>query len=66
MIDFNYEVKTKIYFGHGKEKEVGDILTSYKVKKVTVVIGMNSVKKTGLLDVVIAHGCRSPRIPEIP
>ena len=53
MIDFNYEVKTKIYFGHGKEKEVGDILTSYKVKKVTVVIGMNSVKKTGLLDVVI-------------
>ena len=53
MIDFNYEVKTKIYFGHGKEKEVGDILASYKVKKVTIVIGMNSVKKTGLLDVVV-------------
>ena len=53
MIDFNYEVITKIYFGHGKEKEVGDILASYKVKKVTIVIGMNSVKKTGLLDVVV-------------
>ena len=53
MIDFNYEVKTKIYFGREKEKQIGDILLSYKVKKVTIVIGMGSVKKTGLLDVVL-------------
>ena len=53
MIDFNYEVKTKIYFGRDKEKQIGDILLSYKVNKVLIVIGMNSVKKTGLLDVVV-------------
>ena len=53
MIDFNYEVKTKIYFGRDKEKQIGEILLSYKVNKVLIVIGMGSVKKTGLLDVVI-------------
>ena len=53
MIDFDYEVRTKLYFGRGKEKQVGEILASYNASKVLIIIGQGSVKKTGLLDVVI-------------
>lgn len=52
MIDFDFQIKTKIYFGHDKEKEIGNILKSYKIGKVLIVIGQSSVRKTGLLDVV--------------
>ena len=53
MIDFDYGVRTKLYFGRGKEKQVGEMLASYNASKVLIVIGQGSVKKTGLLDVVI-------------
>lgn len=53
MIDFDYGVRTKIYFGPDKEKQVGDILTSFYAHKVLVVIGQSSVKKSGLLTIVI-------------
>ena len=53
MIDFDYGVRTKLYFGRGKEKQVGEILASYNASKVLIIIGQGSVKKTGLLDVVI-------------
>ena len=54
MIDFNFQIKTKLYFGRDKEKEIGDILLSYNVKKVLIVIGQSSVRKSGLLDVVLS------------
>ena len=54
MIDFNFQIKTKLYFGRDKEKEFGDILLSYNVKKVLIVIGQSSVRKSGLLDVVLS------------
>ncbi len=53
MIDFDYGVRTKLYFGRGKEKQVGEILAGYNASKVLIIIGQGSVKKTGLLDVVI-------------
>ena len=53
MIDFDFQIKTKIYFGPDKEKEVGNILLSFGAHKVLVVIGQNSVKKNGLLPLVI-------------
>ena len=49
MIDFNFQVKTKLFFGREKEKEIGDILRSYNKKKVLIVIGQGSVRKSGLL-----------------
>ena len=49
MIDFNFQVKTKLFFGREKEKEIGDILCSYNKKKVLIVIGQGSVRKSGLL-----------------
>lgn len=53
MIDFDLSIPTKIYFGKGKEELTGSILKEKKVKKVLIIIGQNSVKKSGLLDRVI-------------
>ncbi len=53
MIDFDLSIKTKIYFGLDKEDLIGDILSNEKVKRVLIIIGQGSVKKTGLLTKVI-------------
>ena len=51
MIDFDLGIKTKIYFGPGKEKLVGSILKENNAHRVLIVIGQGSVKKSGLLDI---------------
>ena len=38
MIDFDFGIRTKLYFGPDKEKQVGSILNSYGAKRVLVVI----------------------------
>ena len=53
MNNFDFEIKTKLFFGKDKHKEVGNILSSYNAKKIVVFIGQSSVKKSGLLDQVI-------------
>ena len=53
MKNFNFVSPTKIIFGPEKEKEVGQILKSYKANKVLVIIGKNSVIKSGLLEKVV-------------
>ena len=53
MIDFDFEVKTKIYFGKDKENLVGQILKEKGAHKVLIIIGQGSVKKTGLLGRVL-------------
>lgn len=53
MIDFNFVSPTKIFFGRGKEKDVGNICKEFSFKNVLVIIGKSSVKKSGLLDIVL-------------
>ena len=53
MIDFNFVSPTKIFFGKGKEKQIGEICKEFSFKNVLVVIGKSSVKKSGLFDIVI-------------
>lgn len=53
MIDFNFISPTKIYFGKDKEKEIGKICKEFNFKKVLVIIGKCSVKKSGLFDLVL-------------
>ena len=53
MIDFNFVSPTKIFFGKGKEKQIGEICKEFSFKNVLVVIGKSSVKKSGLLDIVV-------------
>ena len=49
MLNFDFEIKTKLYFGKGRHLETGKILSSFNAKKVLVVIGQGSVRKSGLL-----------------
>ena len=53
MINFDLGIKTKIYFGPEKEKMVGSLLAEYGAHRVLVVIGQGSVRKSGLLTVVL-------------
>jgi len=52
MLDFLYYAPTKVFFGKGKEKEVGKIIKEYGYKKIMLQYGQNSIKKSGLYDVV--------------
>ena len=54
MIDFNFISPTKIYFGTNKEELVGQICAEHNYKRVYIVIGQGSVKRSGLLDTVLA------------
>ena len=50
MINFDFEIKTKLYFGKNRHLETGKILSSFNAKKVLIFIGQGSVKKSGLLE----------------
>lgn len=53
MKNFDFVSPTKIYFGPGKENDVGSILKERGASKVLIVIGKNSVIKSGLLERVV-------------
>jgi alcohol dehydrogenase YqhD (iron-dependent ADH family) len=52
MQDFTYYNPTKIIFGKGKTKQVGKVTALYG-KRILLLYGKGSVKKTGLYDTVI-------------
>ena len=53
MINFDFISPTKLFFGKGKENEIGKILSSYGFNKIALVYGGGSIKKIGLYDKVI-------------
>lgn len=54
MNNFDYVNRTRIVFGKDEENRIGEILHGYGYKKVLLHYGKSSVKKSGLLDRVIA------------
>ena len=52
MLKFNYYSPTRIVFGAGTVNEIGTLIREFKVRKVAIVFGGNSAKKSGLLDIV--------------
>ena len=54
MINFDFQIKTKIIFGKNRHLEIGSILKGYNAHRVLVFIGQGSVKKSGLLDIVLS------------
>lgn len=54
MNNFDYVNRTRIVFGKDEENRIGEILNGYGYKKVLLHYGKSSVKKSGLLDRVIA------------
>lgn len=53
MIDFDYQIPTKILFGKEKEKLIGKEIKVYGIKKILFIYGKDSIKKSGLYDKVI-------------
>ena len=54
MIDFDFVIPTKIFFGNNKEELIGQICNEYGFKKAYIVIGQGSVKRNGLLARVLS------------
>jgi NADP-dependent alcohol dehydrogenase len=54
MHDFTYQNPTKIEFGRDKEKLIGDYISQHNVKKVLLVYGTGSIKKSGLYERIIS------------
>lgn len=50
MKDFEYYAPTRVFFGHGKEENIGQIIASYGYHKIMIHYGGGSAKRTGLLD----------------
>ena len=53
MKNFEFYTPTKIFFGQGRENEIGQILSERNAHKVLIVIGKGSVIKSGLLERVV-------------
>ncbi len=54
MRDFYYHTPTEVFFGKGKEKEIGNIVSGYGYKKIMLQYGKDSIKKSGLYDTVMS------------
>ena len=54
MVNFEYYTPTKVVFGKDTEREVGQLVKAYGGTKVLVHFGGGSVKRSGLLDRVLA------------
>ena len=52
MQKFNYYSPTRIVFGAGTRNDIGTLIKEFGVKKVAVIFGGSSAKKSGLLDLV--------------
>ncbi len=50
MLDFTYDIPTKIYFGKHQHKKIADYLKTYH--NILLVYGKNSIKTTGLYDTI--------------
>lgn len=59
MNDFSYYNPTKIEFGRGKEKKIGEYIKEAGYDNVLLVYGMGSIKKSSLYDDVIASLVKS-------
>lgn len=53
MNNFEFVSPTKIFFGKEQEKNVGKIISELGYKKVLFHYGKNSIKKSGLYDIVV-------------
>ena len=52
MKNFTYYAPTRIFFGKGEYKRVGEIVRSYGFRKVLLHYGGGSIKRSGLFDEV--------------
>lgn len=53
MLDFEFYTPTKVFFGKGKQKDVGKIISDYGYKKIMLQYGKGSIKRSGLYDEIM-------------
>ena len=54
MLNFLYDIPTKVYFGEGEIKHLGEALKEYG-KRVLLVYGGGSIKRNGIYDDAMKH-----------
>ncbi|MBQ8741106.1 MAG: iron-containing alcohol dehydrogenase [Clostridia bacterium] len=54
MLDFDFYTPTKVFFGKGKQHEVGKIISDYGYKKIMLQYGKGSIKQSGLYDEIMS------------
>ncbi len=54
MRDFVYNTPTKVFFGRGTHKEIGNIIKEYGYNNIMLQYGQGSIKKSGLYDEIMA------------
>ena len=59
MKDFDFVCPTRIVFGRKTEEKVGEIIKEYGFRKVLLVFGEGSIKRSGLYDSVVFRLCES-------
>ena len=52
MRDFTCYNPTRIEFGKEKEKQIGNYISEFGIKKILIVYGSQRIKKDGLFDIV--------------
>ena len=53
MLNFEYYAPTRVFFGRGKQCEVGKIIGDYGYKKIMLQYGKGSIKASGLYDEIL-------------
>ncbi|MBR5473040.1 MAG: iron-containing alcohol dehydrogenase [Clostridia bacterium] len=53
MLDFEFYTPTKVFFGKGKQKDIGKIISDYGYKKIMLQYGKGSIIKSGLYDEIM-------------
>lgn len=53
MLDFEFYTPTKVFFGKGKQRDTGKIISNYGYKKIMLMYGKGSIKQTGLYDEIM-------------
>ncbi len=53
MLDFEFYAPTRVFFGKDKQKNVGKIISDYGYKKIMLIYGQGSIKKSGLYDSIV-------------
>jgi len=54
VLNFVYNVPTKVFFGKDQELKIGQILKDYGINRVLLHYGKDSIKKSGLYDKIVA------------
>ncbi len=49
MLDFDFFLRTKIYFGKDRHLQIADIVKEYDFSNVFIIVGQNHAQKSGLL-----------------